>query len=271
MEKEATGPRKGRGRRFAVAAAAVLGAFGVLSAIGTHVVDGLWSEGSGLNAGDEALKVSVRDAVGGNDGFSMATWAPDPAPKRVAAVSGCESLFGVAKALGAARIGKSILDLVVEGSAEHEVTIVDLRPEIVVRKKPVHGAQFRCASAGAVEAIGFEFDFNEPHPVVREVGHGEGRGSPYFSDGDTIVLKQGEVQPIQITAIAAEGAYVAWNLVVEAVVDSKIETFTVDEHGRPFQLTPDLPANSFDRYYEWLWFETPQRLYRSHKPFEYRG
>lgn len=267
MAGEAVDRKPGRGRRAVVAVVAVLGAFGVLSAIGTNIVNDLYSDVSRWVSGDDPLRVNVRDAVGANDGFTMATWSPRPIEGRGEAIDGCESLLATAKKAGAARVGTSISDLLIEGGTDRDVTIVDLRAKIVDRRAPMHGAEFHCESAGAVAGIGVSFDFDEPQPVARLVSDDADDGTPYFAKGDVIVLKQGEIQPIQITATASRDEYVAWDLEVDLVVDGASETITIDEGGEPFQITPGQPNADFKRYYEWLWFESPQRLYESQEPF----
>ena len=157
-------------------------------------------------------------------------------------------------------------NLIIEGGTERDVTIVNLRAEIVDRKAPMHGAEMHCQSAGAIGGIGISFDFDELEPVARKVSEDADDGRPYFQNGDVIMLKQGEVQPIQIAATVTH-SYVAWNLIADLVVDGDSETVTIDDNGEPFQLTAGPPQVEFDRYYEWLWFEQPERLYVSQVPF----
>lgn len=258
-------PRK-RSRRYAAAAIGVVGALGVFSAIGTNVVNevfpGIWR----LITGTDSLRINVRDAPGANDGFALAIWSSQGLASQLGHVDGCESLLATADDLGAVRVGRSYKDLVVEGSTDRDVTIVDLRAEVVDRRPPMHGAEIHCQSAGGIGGIGISFDFDEPKPVARRVSEDTNNGKPYFLNGDAIMLKQGEVQPIQITAMTTHG-YVVWNIVADLVVDGESETITIDDNGEPFQLTPGPPDVKFTHYYEWLWFEHPQRLYASNHPF----
>jgi hypothetical protein len=258
-------PQK-RGRRYAIAAIGVVGAFGIYSAIGTNIVNSNFPSISEWITGSDSLRVNVQGAVGANDGFALATWSPGDIEGQLDGVDGCESLAAVAEEVHAARVGTSFTDLVIEGSTHRDVTIVDLRPEIVDRGPAMDGAEIHCASAGAVAGIGVSFDFDEPDPVARRVSEDEKDGLPYFEKGDVITLKEDEIQSIQIESTSTRD-YVAWNLVANLVIDGDSQTITIDENGQPFQITAGPPEVDFARYYEWLWFENPQRLYVSREPF----
>jgi hypothetical protein len=262
-----TSPRSSkRWRRYAVVAVGAVSALGIFSAIGTNVVDKVFPSFWERVTGADSLQVYVADAVGANDGFAVATWSSHGLNLRSHHIDGCESLLEAAEEVGAVRVGRSYKNLVIEGGTDRDVTIVNLRAEILDRKAPMRGAQMHCQSAGGIGGIGISFDFDEPEPVARRVSEDADDGTPYFQNGDVIGLKRGEVQPIQITASATQN-YVAWNLVADLVVDGDSETITIDEDGEPFRLTAGPPHVAFDRYYEWLWFEQPQRLYVSRVPF----
>jgi hypothetical protein len=257
---------KSKARKVALAVVGVLGAFGIFSAIGSNVVNASFPDVWEFLGGDDPVTVNVRDAIGANDGFALATRAPAGFDEELEGVDGCESLLAAAEEVEAVRVGKSVYDLVVEGATHRDVTIVGLRPEIVERGAPVNGAEFHCQSGGAVGAIGVAFDFDEPHPVARRDKEEPNAGSPYFASGNAIVLKDGEIQPIQVTNEITHG-HVAWNLLVELVIDGESKTVTVDDDGKPFELTAGPPQVDFSRYYEWLWFENPGRLYSGDRPF----
>jgi hypothetical protein len=255
-------------RRYGGAAIGVLGAFGILSAIGTNVVNEIFPSVSEEITGTGSLRVTVNEASSANDGFSLATWSPAALRGHVTGIDGCDSLFAAADGIGAARVGVSIKTLVVEGSTHRDVTMVDLRPEILARKPPMRGAFVGCQSAGGVAPIGLSFDFDERLPVARQANGASAEwGEPYFGNGNVIVLRQGEVQPIQVRGTSTHD-YVAWNLVADLLVDGEREELTIDDEGRPFQITGAAPGLKFERYYEWpsVFPEKPQHLYISREP-----
>ncbi len=259
-------PARKKWQRYGLAAIGVLGAFGIFSAIGTNLVNEIFPSVSETIIGTGSLRVTVHEPTDANDGFSLATRSPWALRGHLAGVDGCESLFTAADRIGGVRVGRSVKNLLLEGSTHRDVTIVDLRAEILDRKAPMRGAFIGCPSAGGVGSIGLSFDFDEPHPLARQVG-GQDYGEPYFADADAIVLKDGEIQPIQVTATSTRD-YVAWNLVADVLVDGERQEITIDDEGLPFQITGAVPGLRFERYYEWpsLFPDRPQHLHVSSKP-----
>jgi hypothetical protein len=132
----------------------------------------------------------------------------------------------------------------------------------------MHGAFVGCPTAGGVAPIGLSFDFDERQPVARQANGASAEwDEPYFGNGNVIVLKKGEIQPIQVTANSTHD-YVAWDFVAELLVDGDREEITIDDEGRPFQITGAPVGLKFERYYEWpsLFPEKPQHLYISRTP-----
>src|SRR5882757_3689173 len=190
MEPRTSAGSQKRRRRFAVLALGVLSAFGIFSAIGTNLVNELFPGAWEWIAGTDSLRVNVADAPGAEDTLALATWSSRGLGSQLRAVDSCQSLRSAAEAAGAVRVGSSYKNLVVEGGTAHDVTIVDLRAEVLDRKPPMHGAEIRCESAGGVGGIDISFDLDELQPVARDVSEGAD-GMPYFRNGDVIVLKQG--------------------------------------------------------------------------------
>jgi hypothetical protein len=261
-------PKK-KWQRYGLAVVGVLGAFGIFSALGTNLVNEIFPSVSEEITGAGSLRITVNEAANANDGFSLATRSPGALRGHLAGIDGCESLFAAADRIGAVRIGRSVKNLVVEGSTYRDATIVNLRAEILDRKAPMHGAFIGCPSSGGLGSIGLYFDFDEPHPLATQEGAPD-YGEPYFADGDVIVLKKGEIQPIQVTATSTRD-YVAWNLVADVLVDGERQQITIDDKGRPFQITGAVPGLRFERYYEWpsLLPDRPQHLHVSSKPLSY--
>lgn len=237
-------------------AIAVLGAFGIFSAIGGNLVNREFPDVFEFLAGNDSLQISVREVpYDSTEGFSLATGVARQLEAGLGEPDGCEALHAAAKAAGAVNVFQTINNVLVEGNTHRDVTIVDLRPQIVKRGPALAGARAFCQSGGGNETIGLAFDFDEAQPIARNQD-----GGAYFADGDPITLKQTEIQPFQITATDSEG-YVAWNLIADLVVDGDEEAVTIDDDGHPFELTGVAPNSRYDHYFEWLWYEHPSRFY----------
>lgn len=244
----------------------VLSVFGIFGAVGTNVVNEVFPDISEKITGTGSLRINVReDPAWGSDGFTLATASTAGLDRRLGHAHDCVSLFVAGREADAVDVGRSIRNVLLEGSTHRDVTIVDIRPEIISRNPSLRGAEIGCASAGSRSAIGIYFDFDESQPVARGMkdGRPEG-GAPYFENGNVIVLKQSEVQPFQLAATSTD-EHVVWNLMADVIVDGANETVKIDDDGKPFEISGSEPV-SYDRYYEWLWAEIPQRLYIGDRP-----
>jgi hypothetical protein len=126
-----------------------------------------------------------------------------------------------------------------------------------------------------MEAIGVGFNLDEPDPRARQIKgpFGDELGQQYFAGGNVVTLRKTEVQPFQIVGLASRD-YVEWEIEARVVIDGKEEQLIIDHNGEPFRLTgaPRGSTNGqpYERYYEWIWYEQPQGLYRSNVPSEGR-
>ncbi|MDX6623812.1 MAG: hypothetical protein QOE75_1744 [Solirubrobacterales bacterium] len=260
---DADKPKK-QWQRWGLAIVAVLGAFGIFSAIGGNIVDEVFPGVSEELTGAGLVRVSVRP-IDASDGFTMATRSREEIASRVGAVDDCSSLYEAASEAEAVEVGRSTRSLVFEGTTHRDVTIVDLRAEVVRRSAPMAGAQIKCSSAEGVAALGFSFDFDQPQPIAIRIGEGPEDEVPYFQNGNVIVLKKGEVQPVLIVSSVSRD-YVAWNLAADLIIDGEEESVTIDDDGHPFELTGGDGDLRYEGYYEWQWFEAPARLRVASKP-----
>jgi hypothetical protein len=253
-------------RRYAGWIVAVLGAFGILGAVGSKVVDDVFPAAKEKLSGADPIQFSVReDPQGGSDGFTVAATSPNGLESKFRGVKSCDSLFNTAKRSGAVDVRQSIHDVLLEGRTFRDVTIVDLRAKILKRGPALRGASISCASAGSMDSIGVVFDLDEPSPVARKIDPQLVPGRPYFKRGNVISLTQKEIQPLQVVAQIGSG-YVEWEIRADTVIDGKERTVTINNHGKPFRLTGVAPAGDYARYFEWRWFEQPQALYVGDSP-----
>jgi len=171
-------------------------------------------------------------------------------------------------------VTRSIHDVLLEGRTRRDVAIVDMRARILRREPALDGAAVTCASAGAMDAIGLGFDLDEPSPVARVIVDlmGPRLGRPYFGAGNVISLKKTEIQPFKVVGVATRD-YVEWEIEARAIVDGDETQITIDNNGEPFHITGRArpreavgPGAGYGRYYEWVWYEQPQRLAISAQP-----
>lgn len=260
-------------RRYWKGAVGILAAFGFLGAIGTYLVNAIGPDVEEKIAGGGSIGISVReDPQGGSDGFRVAARSPAGLDTKLRKARDCDSLFDAAKRADAVDVGRSIHNVVLEGRTHREVAIVDMRARILKREPMLTGAMVSCASAGAIDAIGVGFDFDEPRPTARKVKDllGGELGAPYFARGNIVSLKKTEIQPFQIVGLASRN-YVEWEIRARAVIDGKQKDIRINNNGKPFQITGgaegvDSSKVRYRRYYEWVWYETPQLLHISSKP-----
>ena len=260
-------------RRYWKGAVGILAAFGLLGAVGTYLVNAIGPDVQEKLAGGGSIGIAVHeDPQGGSDGFRVATRSPAGLDTKLRNARDCDSLFDAAKKSGAVDVRRQIENLVLEGRTHRDVAIVDMRAKILRRDPLLTGATVSCASAGAIDAIGVGFDFDEPRPTARRIKDlsGHDLGAPYFARGNILTLKKGEVQPIQVVGLASRD-YVEWEIEARAVIDGKEKDIRINNNGEPFHITggPEGVEPSrvrYRRYYEWVWYETPQRLDISDRP-----
>lgn len=272
-ETVTTPPPPPRWRRYWKVVVGVIGAFGILGGVGTYLVNAIGPDVEEKIVGGGSLGISVReDPQGGSDGFDAAARSPAGLDTKLRKARDCDSLFEAAKRAGAVDVGRSIHNVVLEGRTHRDVAIVDMRARILKREPMLTGARISCASAGATEAIGVGFDFDEPRPTartVKDLPSGE-LGGAYFARGNIVSLKKTEVQPFQVVGVASRD-YIEWEIDARAVIDGKEQDITINNNGKPFRITggaegPGASKVRYGRYYEWVWYEMPQRLSISDKP-----
>jgi hypothetical protein len=265
----ATPPQPPWWRRYWKGVVGVLAAFGILGAVGSNLVDAIWPDVEERLAGGNPLGITVReDPQGGSDGFNVAARSPAEMETPLRGATDCDSLFRAAKSAGAVDVGRAIYDVLLEGRTHRDVSLVDMRARILKREPVLTGAEIRCASAGAIEAIGVGFNLDEPSPSARSISNLETGelGEPYFARGNIVALKKSEIQPFQIVAFASRD-YLEWEIAARVIVDGDEKEITIDNNGQPFRITGAAESPpGYARYYEWVWYEMPPRLYSSDQP-----
>jgi hypothetical protein len=256
-------PRR-RGRVYAKYAVGVLAAFGVLGAVGTRVVDKVFSTAQEKIHPEKAVLISVReDPHGGSDGFTVARRSSAGLDAALATVEDCDALMVAAKRAGAVDVEVVRESLVLEGGTNRDLSIVDMRARILKREPALDGAEIHCQSAGAVSAIGVLFNLDEARPVARKLTNPDSLefDGPYFSQGRIVRLVKGEIQPFELIGISHRN-FVEWEVEADVIIDGNAQTITIDNDGQPFRVTARPPAKAdYERYYEWQWYRQPPRMW----------
>jgi hypothetical protein len=210
--------------------------------------------------------VGVReDPAGGAGGFTIARRSAEGLDAALGRIGDCSKLFVAAKKAGAVDVGVVREALLLEGGTSRDLSIVDMRAKILKREPALDGAQIQCQSAGAAEAIGVIFNLDEEAPVARTIKEPFSLrfGEPYFAGGNIVRLVKGEIQPFLLIGISSRD-YVEWQVEADVVIDDATQTITIDNKGEPFRVTGAAPK--YQRYYEWQWYEQPQRMWIADAP-----
>jgi hypothetical protein len=262
-------------RRYIKYVVGILATFGILGAVGNRAVDKVFSTAEEKLNPEKTVFVGVReDPHGGSDGFTLASRSPEGLDAALKDITDCGNLFDAAKRAGAIDVGAVWEALLLEGGTSRDLSIVDMRAKILKREPPLAGAQIHCESAGGQEAIGVLFLLDEAQPVAREIGPpldevlgsgwGLNYGGPYFGRGNTVRLEKGETQPFLLIGVS-NSDYVEWVVEADVLIDGETQTITIDNEGEPFRVT-GWEDVVYGRYYEWQWYEQPQRMWIDDHP-----
>lgn len=274
QEVEASGSRRRLPRTYFKYAVAVLAAFGILGAIGSRVVEKVSSSAGEALDPEAPVLINVREDPQCAAGcvFSVATRSSADLDVKVATVKGCGSLFSAMKAAGAVDVGAVMEGAVLEGGTRRDLTIVGLRAKVLKREPGFDGALAYCAPAGDVGAIGVIFNLDEEEPVARKLpAPGNlAYGEPYFDRGNVIRLVKGEIQPFMLVGLTTRREYVEWEVEAQVVIDGNEQTITINDRGKPFRVTGVAPRyrpmSGYKRYYDWQYYEQPQKLWADSRP-----
>jgi len=125
--------------------------------------------------------------------------------------------------------------LIVTGAHPTPVLITDMRANIVKREQPIAETMvYGPPQAGGVN-IQMGFDLDSLNPIGRSFDKEQNLAGPYFA-AKHVSVKAGEQIVFQISAYTTK-CYCEWEILVDAVVDGKDQTFTVKDGSRPFRTT----------------------------------
>jgi len=125
--------------------------------------------------------------------------------------------------------------LVVTGQHERPVLITGLRANVLRRERPLSKALVYGPPQGAGENIQVGLDLDSRTPSARSFDNKQFLAGPYFA-AHHVSVKPGEQVVFTVRAFTSK-CYCEWELLVDAVVDSKEQVFSVKDGDQPFRTT----------------------------------
>jgi hypothetical protein len=186
-------------------------------------------------------------------------------------VNNCDAMRQWLEATGAADTSESHIRLHLVGTANGTVTVSGVYAQILSRRSASPTGLVQCPSAGLVATPSVAMDLRQGAPVALEVGPASGAppppydvrslaqrlGAPYFAT-HVITLTKGEPFDLSVTGFIFGTETVRWRLVVDVEINGKQTSIPVS--GPIFTTAPLLCGQLYQRYWEWRWDLSPQRL-----------
>ncbi|MEV8015868.1 hypothetical protein AB0O76_05835 [Streptomyces sp. NPDC086554] len=151
------------------------------------------------------------------------------------------------RSTGAVNVGEQTLRLTLTGRSDQQVNVLDVRPVIVRRASPLAGTLFAVGSQAGSATFQVVYDLDRPNPVARKAVRdtdfseanpdaGEVKAGPPFFTDTTITLHRDE-QNVLVLRARTERFHVAFRLKVTYMLGDRRKYMTIDDRGRPFQVT----------------------------------
>lgn len=199
----------------------------------------------GLRSGPE-LAVSVDMVQLDDEGLSKVTrddHRPDAQLTALMAEPGAATATGFDQALrevGAVNLETLTLRTVFTSRRNQQINIIGIEPEIVARTAPWSGTLFSAPPQAGSPTMNMMFDMDRVRPQARDAVYDDASatikpGKPFFAQR-TITLRDGKQQVVLVRA-HTERHYVSFRLRVTYMLGDDPKTLTVDDDGRPFELT----------------------------------
>jgi hypothetical protein len=157
---------------------------------------------------------------------------------------------------GAADVGATPVQLVLQGKRSQRVTITDIHALILKRAAPLTGTLLHCPSAGEGAQIPIGLNLDELDSVARFTNADGSLGNPYFAK-NYVTLEKNEVITFEIAA-ETTSSYCEWNLRLDLLVDGQRQTMTIRAGDQPFRTT--VKAGHYRAAFEWAWYLSPHRF-----------
>ncbi len=148
------------------------------------------------------------------------------------------------RAAGAANPDELFLRLTLEGRRNQPIFVDDVRPVDIHRTAPLKGAFLDLPPQDGGETQKMVFDFDEAVPRARKAVESESpESTEEFTPGglffhtETLTVKDAVQDSLVIKSMATRKA-VTFKIRVDYRIGDTSRHLTIDDHGRPFALTP---------------------------------
>ncbi|MET8829007.1 hypothetical protein ABZX40_16040 [Streptomyces sp. NPDC004610] len=199
----------------------------------------------GLRPGPE-LSVSVEKVQLDDEGLSKVTREDHRPDARLAALMArpnavtAPAFDEALRAVGGVNLETLTIRTVFTSRRSQQINIVDIQPEILERTAPWSGSLFSAPSQAGAPTMNLMLDMDRPRPQARDAvfDNSTGKmepGKPFFAQR-TITLRDGKQQVVLVRARTLRH-YVSFRLRVTYLLGDDRRTVTVDDKGRPFELT----------------------------------
>ncbi|MFI9781731.1 hypothetical protein ACIHCV_45360 [Streptomyces sp. NPDC051956] len=178
--------------------------------------------------------------VGAFDDTSVYGVLPNGATPTTGPGDGCTGFHDWLLKNGGTDARESRLQVTVQGNAQRQVQITNLRVVVVSREEPAPHVGVGCPSAGSANLRFVTIDLDSPRPRAE---YDSEDGAPF---GFTV--KHGEIETFLISATAKEAVY-NWHLELDLISGKEQVHMRVDDDGKNFQTAPEARAPGWD----WDW------------------
>jgi hypothetical protein len=161
--------------------------------------------------------------------------APDPGGKY------CEEFHPTLIAQGGADVGKTRLQVVVQGSTDSAVLISKLRAVVTKREEPLDGVVAVCSPEGEAQVRPVQIDLDAQNAVAKDHSGDKDFGYTVAKD---------ETETFLVTAETQE-CFCEWHLELELVVAGERQYRELRNGEQPFR-TSAAPARSRELWWDWL-------------------
>jgi hypothetical protein len=228
----------------------LIGAFvtALIGALVTQFYPGVVAHISGPTA---PVRFTISEVVG--PGYSITVPDQDALQPLLSSINSCAALHSAADAAGGVDDYGLDMNILAQGTAGSGVTITNMQTEVVGRSAPLTGALVFCQSAGSEEAMSLNFNLNDNSSnPTGPLGNNGTPTNSFFANGSVIHLDDNEVYPFHVGASISGGA-AKWVIKATVLVNGQQSVVTIDNHGKPFETTSELPMQDYGDLYEYDW------------------
>lgn len=154
--------------------------------------------------------------------------------------------YSWARANGGVDPNVTLIQLILRGNRKFPVRILNMHA-VGHCTSPLSGTYFEWGTAGADFSTRIGFNLDKADPAAQQWEMYNTFGGSYF-ESYTVSLKEGEEHVFQIAGMA-KYHYCAFKIQLTVLTNNGITTETVDNKGRPFEVSGTLPWRDYRELY----------------------